>query len=222
MFCEKCGAQNPDDAKICGECGAPLSADAPAAAEGSVAEKLSKMGVDVKNRKTLIGLGAIAVAVVLVVIIAVVAIFGGKPAYLKTVDKMVNSALKADAKGIVSVLPPDVVKEMEDMYDDRDEMLEMMEDGLETSKDYMEDELGKNLKAKYEVRRDKELINKEIKELEEKYEDRYDVDLDIKEARRLKLRITTSGKEDETSNTDELVVIKVGGKWYVDCFSISF
>lgn len=222
MFCEKCGAQNPDDAKICGECGEPLNADAPAAAEGSVAEKLSKMGVDVKNRKTLIGLGAIAVAVVLVVIIAVAAIFGGKPAHVKVVGKFINASMKADAKTCVSVIHPDVVKEMEDQYDSRKDMLEEITDHLKDGRDSLEDELGKNLKVKYEVRKDKELSNKEIKNLEERYENYFDVDLDIKEARELKVAVTVSGKEDEQTKKPEVIVIKVGNKWYIDALSASF
>ena len=34
MFCSQCGAENPDGARFCGKCGAPVAAAAPAPAPG--------------------------------------------------------------------------------------------------------------------------------------------------------------------------------------------
>lgn len=36
MFCSQCGADNPDGARFCGKCGAPMAAPAPAPAPGPV------------------------------------------------------------------------------------------------------------------------------------------------------------------------------------------
>jgi uncharacterized membrane protein YvbJ len=35
MFCPKCGEKNPEDARFCGKCGAPLPAGAPSQASSS-------------------------------------------------------------------------------------------------------------------------------------------------------------------------------------------
>lgn len=227
MFCASCGAQNPDDAQVCAVCGTPLVDGAPAPAPapapepvaapetGAVGEKRGKMGMDPQKRSTVIGIAAIA-AVALVVIIAVVAIITGKPAYVKTVEKYCGALVKADAKALVSVIPPEVAKELEENFDDRKEMLEIMKDNLEDARDDLEDEYGSKLKVKCEVRRDKKLGAKEVKNLEESYENRYDIDMKIKEARELRVRVTISGKEDKESETMELIALKIGGKWYLD------
>jgi len=36
MFCSQCGAENPDGARFCGKCGAPMAAAAPAPAPATV------------------------------------------------------------------------------------------------------------------------------------------------------------------------------------------
>lgn len=43
MFCSQCGAENPDGARFCGKCGAPMAASAPAPAP-AVAETVRGMG----------------------------------------------------------------------------------------------------------------------------------------------------------------------------------
>ncbi len=226
MFCGNCGAQNPDDARVCAMCGTPLETletEAPAAdaPEFSTFPETVQTAA-AKKRNTAIGIGVVA-AIALVVIIAIAAVvLTGKPAYVKTVEKYFSAVVKEDAKKLVSVLPPEYVEEnLEDSFDDRQEMLEIMEENLADVVDGMEDQFGEKIKVKCKVRKDKELGTREVKNLKETYESYYDLDLDIKEARELKVRVTMSGTEDEDSANMEIIVMKIGGKWYLDVRNIS-
>lgn len=74
MFCEKCGAQNPDNAAVCGACGAPL-AYAPQAPQAPEAPASKNPLASLKDNKKVgmiaaIAGGAVALLVLLIVLIS--------------------------------------------------------------------------------------------------------------------------------------------------------
>ena len=52
MFCPSCGQSNPDEAKFCGKCGAPVAAAAPPKPAPSVSEAPKDTGVVTQGMKT--------------------------------------------------------------------------------------------------------------------------------------------------------------------------
>ena len=144
MFCERCGAKNPDDANVCISCGHPIPAYARMAqgnneqysapsAGGSVyggpnpggapyygapsyAPTASKSGKDItKYIKP-----AIIVVAVIIVISLLSGLFGG--GYKKPIKKMVKYAKTAEADYFFDAFPKNLVDEL-----DRDDKKELEE-----------------------------------------------------------------------------------------------
>lgn len=210
MFCGKCGAKNPDDAVVCGQCGAPLTtAAAPmeaAAASPARGTNASRSGVNHR----FIGIGAVAVAAVVVVIL-LVSIFGGR-GYKTTVDKYFNSTLKADAKGLMSVFPDKVLDELLDNYDSRKEAIEQYNKTLAY---VIEREYGDS-KIKYSITYidTEDISGDELRGLKNDYVEDYDLKIKAAMEVDIKATITVDGKEE--SQTMTIPLIKVGSSWYID------
>lgn len=207
MFCRNCGTQNQDGAGFCCSCGAPLSSGGPAG--GGAAAKAKNINVK------LIGIVA---AVVVVLFVAFKLLFGGGGGPEKSATKFVDSIFKGDGKAIVNMIPDKVIEEIMDEEDmTKKEMIEELNDGLEYIKDDMDDMYDK-WSVKCKVLDTEDFSKRELRDLADRYEDSYDID--VKAAKTVSVKATLKADGETDSNTMDIVMIKVGGKWYLEYSSI--
>ncbi len=208
MFCRNCGTQNQDGAGFCCSCGAPLSSGGPAG--GGAAAKAKNINVK------LIGIVA---AVVVVLFVAFKLLFGGGGGPEKSATKFVDSIFKGDGKAIVNMIPDKVIEEIMDEEDmTKKEMIEELNDGLEYIKDDMDDMYDK-WSVKCKVLDTEDFSKRELRDLADRYEDSYDID--VKAAKTVSVKATLKADGETDSNTMDIVMIKVGGKWYLEYSSIN-
>ena len=208
MFCRNCGTQNQDGAGFCCSCGAPLSSGGPAG--GGAAAKAKNINVK------LIGIVA---AVVVVLFVAFKLLFGGGGGPEKSATKFVDSIFKGDGKAIVNMLPDKVIEEIMDEEDmTKKEMIAELNDGLEYIKDDMDDRYDK-WSVKCKVLDTEDFSKRELRNLADRYEDSYDID--VKAAKTVSVKATLKADGETDSNTMDIVMIKVGGKWYLEYSSIN-
>ncbi len=208
MFCRNCGTQNQDGAGFCCSCGAPLSSGGPAG--GGAAAKAKNINVK------LIGIVA---AVVVVLFVAFKLLFGGGGGPEKSATKFVDSIFKGDGKAIVNMIPDKVIEEIMDEEDmTKKEMIEELNDGLEYIKDDMDDMYDK-WSVKCKVLDTEDFSKRELRNLADRYEDSYDID--VKAAKTVSVKATLKADGETDSNTMDIVMIKVGGKWYLEYSSIN-
>lgn len=233
MFCGNCGANNPDDASVCGSCGAVLTTEEvvsenlieklsdkiPDAITDKIPDSIaSKLPGGDKNKFVALGaiIGAAVVALALVIWIASMLLGGNGPKDVAT--KYIKASMSAKGgKTLMSLLPDEYVNRQLDNsseYDTRAEAIRGLNDILEDNVEDAEDYYGK-YKVKAEIRKVEDWKNSKIKEYNKRLDDR-DYDLQIKDGADVKLRVTINGKDDKDSKTVTVSVIKVGGKWYMD------
>lgn len=208
MFCGKCGTENVEGTPFCAGCGADLGGG-----KSKSKLKVGKFNLDLKNRKTLIALGAGVLALVVVLVL----LFGGNSPK-KVADKFMNAYVDADAKGMMKVVHDDIIDQImedEDMdKDDWNDQLDELSEGLEAMYEQMEDYYDGKLKLTYEVKSEKDMKGDDLDDLKDEYEDEYD--LKVKDAKLVKVKLTVKCGDYKESETMELVVVKIGGKWYID------
>lgn len=238
MFCGNCGANNPDDASVCGSCGAALTAEETTSENlvdkiadkipDSITDKIpdsiaSKLPGGGKNKLVALGaiVGVAVVALALVIWIASALLGGNGPKDVAA--KYVKASMSAKGgKTLVSLLPDEYITRRLDNsseYDTRAEMIQDLNDILEDSAEDTEEYYGK-YKVKTEIRKVEDWKNSKIKEYNKKLDDR-DYDLQIKDGADVKMRVTINGKDDKDSKTVTVSVIKVGNKWYMDFLNSS-
>lgn len=213
MFCGKCGTQNVDGTPFCAGCGAPLGG----AANGGKKVNLPKVGkLNLKDRKTLISLGAGLLALVLIFVL----LFGGNSPK-GVVKKYMKAIQKADAAAVVKLLPKKVVNEAKDEMDmsnkEWKEYLEEMSEDLADSYEAMEEYYDGKLKITYEIKDVEKLDKDDLKDLKEEYKD--ELDIKVKDARIVEVKVTTKIGDEKMKSEQEILVIKVGGKWCLDPYS---
>lgn len=194
MFCENCGKQNPDGVKFCESCGAALEGAAPAAANGGAKK---------------IGLIAGAVAVVLILL----AIFGVFEAgSVKALKKLNKAGLSANAKAVVDVTySPYAELEKED----KEEIIENLKETLQDAKEERKDDKIKISYSNYKVT--KKYKKNEVKKIAEYLNNNgYDTDeYKLQAVHVVKYKETVKEDGDKDTDTNEAVMIKVKGKWYI-------
>ena len=229
MFCEKCGKENPAEAKFCEECGAvfePVVAEeAPAESapvESAPAEnpvqdvvnnvKAAISGADEKVVK--IGIIAGAVAVVLILL----AIFGAfQPASLKALKKLNKAGLTANAKAYYSVIWSPYTEQYSWEKDEKNEAIEEMKEEMQDEKTERKEDGTKISFKNYKVT--KKYKKSEVNKIADYAEEHWDYDVDefkLQAVQVVKCTMVEKEDGDTDSDTEEAVMIKVKGKWYLD------
>lgn len=198
MFCGKCGANVPEGAAFCKNCGEPM------------AKSNKKAAVRSKKQNKAIGVTVVILAAIVLLILLL-----GKPGYKTTVNTFMDAMLEADAKALLSVLPDDVIDSlMDELWFDTDERKEFTAYLQDTLEAFSEDH--SDYKISYKIDDTIDLSAKELKELNAEYED---IGLKMTEAKEADITVTIRYDGDTEHITTTIPLIKTDGKWYIDLVS---
>jgi len=165
-----------------------------------------------KDKKKLI-IPAVAAVVVIALIIVLISSLGG--GYKSALDNYYKKFLigKATEKTIKNMYPEEYWEENDiDPEDSWESYEEYSEDMVES----LEDEYGENLRVSYKIT-DKDKMDKDdLKDLADELHDSWGVKKkSVKQAYELELDLTIKGSDDEETDEVEIVVVKIGSKWYI-------
>lgn len=219
MFCPKCGMQNASGARFCGKCGEPLNSasNLPVVTRGPGKSGSSVVSDALGFLKANRGLVSI-IAGVLAVILLVTLIFGGR-GYKKTVNKFMDSVMDMDAKGMIAMMPDEVLDAaLEAEGYSKKEMkylIEQLQEELDYSMSYM-NMLG-DLKIKYKIVEAEDLSKEDLVYLKESYAE---IGAKVSAAKEVDVELSVKVMGMTQTETIELVVVKIGRSWYIDAESM--
>ena len=172
-----------------------------------------------KSKIIKIAAAAAALIVLIVAIIFITKGCGGGSAgttnYESIPKTAVDAVMQADSGKLLNLLPPSVVDAMlEESGMSRSSIEDLLDMSLGMMVSEMEDEYGGKIKYTVRVTDEYTYDSYDVEELEEEYA-YVGLDLDITEAKELEVEMSIADESDYT----EMVVIKVGGKWYLDMSS---
>lgn len=203
--CISCGVELDDDVMFCDKCGASQKTEA--AASDNATEKGGM------SKTTLIAIaGAAAVAVVIIIVLAATLLGGGYQKPLKNAQSAIKSE-KADK--FVKAYPEELVEAFDDYYDDTDDkdFVEYVENDIEGTIDYAEDEYGKDCKISFKVVDTIKLNDDELDDVSKKIEKATDEDIDVKKGYKVVYKVTIDGKKEKVESFDTCTIVKAFGKW---------
>lgn len=211
MFCGKCGAKNENNAKFCTECGAILNGV-------NMQEDLSSVTTDLNDKNRKVGMIAVFI-IALVGVVMIWLLFGGR-SYKAAIEQYFDATFEADAEAIMDLLPEELMDYiLEEEGYELDECMDEMNEELQEALDSLDNYLGENWHASYEILNVEDMSSSDLEDLREAYEDE-NIDMKVSAAKTVEVEITVKAEDSENSNTMDLTLIKVGRSWYLDAASM--
>ena len=164
-------------------------------------------GADVKK---ILPIAAIGVVAAVVVILLFSWIFGRSAK--ATARKAAEYAINGNFYKITKLYHKEVIKEND--WDDkgfRDDCEDLEEEWDEYIEDW-EDEEGK-IKFSYKIKDVDDITGDDLDDIQDYYDDEYD--LKVKKAKKFEVEINVKYDDEEDETDEEIVVVKIGGKWYL-------
>lgn len=166
-----------------------------------------------KDKKKLIIPIVAGVAVIALLIVLFSALFGG--GYKTALNNYYKKYLIGKAtQSTIKNMYPDEYWDENDI--DPEDIWESYEEYSDDMVDSLEDEYGKNLRVTYKIT-DKDKMDKDdLKDLASELHEEWGVKKkSVKQAYELELEVTIKGSEDEETDDMDVVVVKIGSKWYI-------
>lgn len=189
--------------------------------------------VKAQRPKKKLGKGAIVgisvgggVALIAVIVVCLL-LFLNRSTYETPLKTMVSALNKGDVMKVIEVLPLKPIIEDGGMSEyllgmNYDDLVNLYEDQFEDSfVDDMKDEYGRDFKIDYKIYEAEKLSKDDLTDLNSDYAYSFGTDDDfISEAMELDVDMSIEGSEGSDVENTTIVVIKIGGKWYLDMFSL--
>lgn len=231
MFCGKCGNQLPDGVAFCPSCGNATGAQpktqpqaqAQVQAQPQMQYNPQMQAAPAKKKvstNTIIGVAAVAF-VVIAIVVALILILGGggskggAKTAVAAAEGFYNAYLDQDVDTMLDYIHEDVVKEAADENYDGS-VKELKEDlAYELENEYaMIDEA----EITFAIVGSEEYDEDDFEELKDVYLDKYDLKLSSAMIVNYELTIkgTAFGEELDTTSEHTVIVVKIGGKWFVE------
>lgn len=159
------------------------------------------------------------IAAAALVVIALVFFLQGGRSPEKTVGAYIDAIFKGDGKLYVSLIPNELVEyACDDLnLDNKKELIKHMDEVLEGAVEYYDDNYDK-WSYSYKCLDTEDYSKKELRTLSDRYEDKFDIELGGAKTVQVKLTISYDGETE--SETTDFLVVKIGGSWYIDYFSL--
>lgn len=243
-FCGNCGTELPDDALSCTNCGANVGAPAEAAAadtqgttptDAAVAFVKDKGGAFIeklKSDKKFLGIVLGAVAAIIVLIIVLTCFVGGGKQ--KAVQNHFEAMISGDWDTYYDCFPDEYWEKFEENlkeeydeakendYDldsypkDLDAYREKWEEQIETVIELAEEKYGEDISISVVITDEDEVDEDDFKEIRDNLKESWGVNKkDITDAVEVEVEATIEGDDDEDSNDENYILVKVNGDWYV-------
>ena len=200
-FCANCGSQQPDEANVCGNCG---NAFAP---ENVVPQQV----VTAKSKKPLI-IAVIAAALVVVLVLVLFVFTGG--GYKKAIENRLDFSYGGD----VSVYEDLAPQAYWDWREDNDASfdLEKRIEQLEKMREEADDEGEFDVDYDFEVTKEVDLTEKELKTIKNGLKNNYDISNDsVTDGVKVDVKIILEYDGDERTDESQLYIVEIDGDWYV-------
>ena len=206
MFCNKCGAQIPENGKFCLQCGTPVDGG------GFVQQPIPVQKPRKSVSKSLIGgIAVAAVAIILAILVAMIMVNTSDAGFKNLVNKHVQSMIDGDSRAMVSTLPRSWVTMLilEEYDGDRNEFYDELDDEIV----YLSRQIRENdMEITWEI--------VDIAEISESMEDDLEDMEDMMNTRISDCRIVTvdliaTMDGDVETREEEIILGKIGLKWYV-------
>ena len=216
MFCGKCGSRIVDGSSSCQECGATVQI--PQMQGGQDAVVLADINAKAKYRK----IGMIAVAIATAVVLLIALLFCSGRGYKTTVNRFIDSVFDADVKTLIKLLPKEAVEEIieDEYYGDKKDFIKDGEKSLKATMEFMKIMYGDKVKISHEITKVKDIKDDDLEDLQDAYDDEWDIK--VSAAKRITVKVTIKGSNEESEEKMEIVVLKIGSSWYIDVESFDF
>ena len=214
MYCPKCGALNGSGARFCGKCGGPLEAEPVVyeAPEESVVSGTSGGSKALSGKAKLIGV-IVAALVVALLGCWIFGVFGGNDQE-DVVDQFIDSMFDADAEGIVDAIPDEIINLiMEESGCTESELVDQLQEVL----DYAFEYLPSGVKFSHRIEETESLYGEDLEEVKRQYAE---LGVEITEAKTVEVELTVSAMGMTESMDLEVGLVKIGGIWCIDFFSM--
>ena len=96
------------------------------------------------------------------------------------------------------------------------DLKDSIEEEFEAQLEMLEDEYGKNIKVKYKVIEKEKMDEDDLDDLKDELKETYGIaKKSVKKAFEVEIEATIKGKDDEDTDEQEMVIVKIGNKWYI-------
>jgi hypothetical protein len=211
-FCPKCGKPFEENAANCAFCGAKN----PAAPAPAVNPKVNEIVNKAKslNKKNVVIVAVAAIAIIAVISLLASLLGGG---YKKAIDNFFAFSIECDADKLDDLAPAKYWDELEDEYDVKlKDIKEEIEESFEEQLESLEDYYGKNIKVKYDILDKEELDEDDLDEIKDELKEKYGISKkSVKKALEVEVEATIKGKDDEDTQEQDMIIVKIDNKWYI-------
>ena len=241
MFCSKCGAQNEEHSLFCCQCGEQLNSPAPEEPEISVSpieteipaevsEAVSEMPTRRVRRKRSkkglwIGLGAgvagvgilatVAAAIVsFVVVLAIVIAVAFSSSPKSVVKGYMKATLNADMSKYIDLIPDEVMDKDMPNKSEQKEWVETYNETIQDYYNYLDYMYDDDWEITYKIGDIEDVSTDLLCDIQEYYAERYDCK--VQKVKTVELEVTLHFDGRKATKNIEMIVIKVGGNWYLD------
>lgn len=204
MFCSKCGNEIKETAKFCPKCGTPIQQS------GNAYQKEMEK-VAVRKRPPYLAIGVIGILAVVVVLVLRFCIVSNDETYETPIKKFFQAVNRKDGEMIMSLYPKEMIKFAKDEGFSKETMVSLADKMLDTMINEITD--GEDFNLEYEITDVENYSSKERKDTEDELNKLLKCNMEIEEVKEVTFDIkeTISGE----TESGKLIVIKIGGKWYV-------
>lgn len=230
MYCSKCGTQIDDDSLFCPNCGTRVeTSDAPASTPIPPVQADTPVSNAPKKKLSkgaLIGIIAGAAAIVVLVVLLIVLLGGGSKGGRSpeaTVESYLKSAIGGDFEKAADYGMPDVVleaflKENDITKSEYRERLKQAEQMYNLYLSMSEENAAMKKTFQCRILSTEQLDRDDLYDLDDDYHNEFNTPYGtIEDAVRVYFTISyTSPSGELQSQRDEVEVVKIGGRWYID------
>lgn len=183
-YCTNCGSEL-GDTKFCTKCGTKVETDY---------RDTAFVNNNVSRHKKANRFIPIVAILSIVAIVALCFFIFTRRSYKSLVKTYVDASMKGDAKKLVSLLPEGRVQYMIDSwYDDKDEIIEDLQEDLDDSLDQVKGILGDDYRVSYNILDERDYEGSEFAEFKEDYLNDYNTK--ISAAKELTVELAVSSKK---------------------------